>query len=101
MSVTNQAIVIRVRNAADLVRRSGAIASFAQQLLPTTLESEVYSRMAKELDQGLRAKGVDAEVAVVEPAGWRPVPNISLKSAAIGAGAAGLFATLLWLWWRR
>ena len=93
---SERAVLIRVRNAPELVRKAGAVASLAQTLFPTTLDSKVYSEMATKLAAGLKAEGVDADVRVVEPAGWQRARGIiSWPDAAVGA-AVVIMALLVW-----
>lgn len=64
---TSRAILIRVRNAAELARSQGAVATIAQALVPATIEAKVYDTVAQKLRDSLKTNNVDAEVTIVEP----------------------------------
>lgn len=88
----NRAILIRVRNTNQLARSQGGVATAAAALAPNAIDHEVNSKIAKELEQALRGKGVDAEVKVVEPAQmqtWTSASSPVWKTALIGLGALG------------
>lgn len=90
------AILVRVKNAAELARSQGAMASLAQALAPATIEAKVYSQIAAELQAGLAAQNVLATVTPVEPTAWKPaVGSMIWQDAAIGLGLVGLVA-ILW-----
>lgn len=98
---TNRAILIRVKNAAELARSQGAIASFSQALAPATIEGKVYSEMAKELQKSLREKNVDADVSIVEPSKWKPAGTDHVwTDIGFAIGGAGLLAGLWYLFKR-
>ena len=93
---TNRAILIRVRNAGELARSQGAVASLAQSLAPATVEGRVYGEMAKQLSQSLKAKNIDADVSVVEPSMWKPAGSSHVWiDVGFAVGGAGLFALLM------
>jgi hypothetical protein len=93
---TNRALLIRVRNTAELARSQGSVASLAQALAPATVEAKVYSSMASELRKSLKDKNVDADVSVVEPKAWQPADGKHVWSdVGLGLGIAGVLA-LAW-----
>jgi hypothetical protein len=93
---TNRAILIKVRNAAQLAKSQGAVATFAQALAPATVEAKVYDTMAQELRTSLRAKNVDATVTVVEPSAWETADGKHIwTDVGIGVGILGA-AALMW-----
>jgi hypothetical protein len=95
-SDSNRAILIRVNNIPSLVASKGAIASLLQSNAPGTMEATVYDKMAGEMKKGLRAQGVDADVQVVEPSGWKSAGGGPIwKPLAIGLGATTL-GLLMW-----
>lgn len=96
---TNRAILIRVRNAAELARSQGAVATIAQAIVPATIEAKVYEEMAKKLQESLKANNVDAEITVVEPSKFKSATNGHLaQDAVVGAvaisGVVGLLALI-------
>lgn len=96
-----RAILIRVRNAGDVARKQGALASLATALVPATVEARVYEEMAARLDGDLKANGIDAEVSVIADASRPSSPGAGdggafLRGAAVGVGGAGV----VWLAWR-
>jgi len=98
--LTGKAILIKIRNPAQLAQSQGAIASLAQGLAPMTIEGQVYSTVAKELAKGLKEKNVDAQITVVQPVGWKSTGGIgALGIIAIAVGTIGSGA-LLWRYMR-
>lgn len=96
-SNTEHAVLIRVRNAPELARSQGWMASIAQSLVPSTVEGKVYSELATQLGEALRGKNVDAEVSIVDPKGWTDASWKNLGvDLAIGAGVIGLAALVSW-----
>jgi hypothetical protein len=95
---TGKAILIKVKNAADLARSQGALASFAQALAPASIESKVYQQMASELGKALKEKSVDADISIVEPAGWQPAGMGHVwTDVGFAIGGAGIIGALWWL----
>lgn len=93
---TNRAILIRVKNAGEVARSQGTLATIAQSLAPATIEAKVYDEMAKQLQQKLKDQHVDAEVTVVEPKGMQPADGKHVwQDVAIGLGLVGVVA-LAW-----
>ncbi len=87
---TSHALLVRVKNAADLARSQGAVAALAQAIAPATIETKVYEEMGKQILDALRQKNVDAEVTVVDPAGWKPANGAHLWTDVgfmLGGGA--------------
>lgn len=99
-----QALLVRVRNTAELARGHGGIASAAQYVADKfgaqrTMERQVLQGIATEMQGNFRSKGVAADVSVVDALTQRPV-GTALKyagAAALGASAVGL----AWLLVRR
>jgi hypothetical protein len=97
-SDTNRAILIKVKNAAELARSQGAIASFAQALAPATIEGKVYATMRDKLAESLKKENVDAEVTIVEPKGYVAADGKHIASDIGWAlGGAGVLAGLWYL----
>lgn len=94
---TNRAILIRVKNAGELARSQGTLATVAQSLAPATIESKVYDEMAKQLQQKFKEQHVDADVTIVEPRGYQSADGGKhiWQDVAIGIGLAGAIA-LAW-----
>jgi len=88
--LTNRAILIRVKNAGELARSQGALASLVQSIAPATIEGKVYDEMVKKLSASLKENNVDADIRVVEPTGFQTADgkhiatDIVLGAAAIG-----------------
>jgi hypothetical protein len=96
---TNRAILIRVRNAAELARSQGALGTLAAALVPGTVEAKVYDEMKAKLVESLKANNVDADVSVVEPKNFKSPTNSHLAhDAVVGAvaigGVIGFFALI-------
>jgi hypothetical protein len=93
---TNRAILIRVRNAAELARSQGAVATIAQAIVPATIEAKVYDTMAEKLKESLKANNVDAEVSVVEPNKFRSANgNHVAQDVVVGAVTVSAVVGLL------
>lgn len=102
---TNRALLIRVKNAAELARSQGALASFAQALAPATIEAKVYSELSRQIGTALRDKHVDAEIEIVEPSKFVGAGNGHIgRDLGLMLGGGGLLAVGGWLaakWWRK
>ncbi len=90
------AVLIRINNAAEVVKREGQLASLAQALAPSTIESKLYSTLASKLKASLADSGVDADVHVVNPAGYAPAKSDILRDVFVGVLGATAFATLVY-----
>ena len=83
-------VTVHVNDVPGLVRSQGGSAgALFQRFLPQTIEKRVYSDMQAEIAQGLKAKGIDAEVKTVTDA-----PSAKLGSdfgigVLAGAGILG------------
>src|SRR4051812_37418078 len=99
--MTDQAILIRVKNAGQLARSQGAVASLAQSVAPETIEAKVYDEMRKKLSSSLKDQGVDAEVSIVSAGGWKPVSgggsSNTVKYAAFGIGGVALLGCAFYM----
>lgn len=91
---TNQAILVKIKNAPELAKGSGVTGVIANALVPATTEAMVYSQAAGELKTALKEKGVEADVTVVEPSGWKPAEGNShlIQDLAVGVGVLGVAA---------
>lgn len=101
---TNRAVMVRIKNVAEVVRdQGGAAGAIAQQFAPVTIENEVYKKIAEEFARGLKAKNIDAVVTVVDAPSpdWKPVKGSRVvQYTAIGVGGAGLLGLGAWLFMR-
>lgn len=97
-----RAILLKVKNVGALVAKQGGapgqIVSSLSQMVPggivsQPLETLVLDKMVAELRTNLAAKGVDAEVSVVEPGSYRGSASGLAQGTALGAAGVGL----LWL----
>lgn len=100
-AATNRAILIRIKNPAELARSQGAIAALAQTLAPATIEAKIYSTVRDQLAAGFKEKGVDADVIVtdVPVSSWKP-PSKSMPigmDIMIGLGGLGVAGVAWWL----
>ena len=85
-----KAILIHVRNPAQVARQQGGVAALAQALAPDTVEEKIHATIADRLRGALRNEGVDAEVTLVEPSNLKPAGMSNWwKYLAIGIGALG------------
>lgn len=90
---TNRAILIRVKNAGEVARSQGALATIAQSLAPATVEAKVYDAMRDQLAQSLASNHVDADVTVVEPKAYQSADGKHVwQDLAIGVGLIGVAA---------
>lgn len=99
--LTNHAVLVKVKNVAELVRAQGAVASLAQAVAPASIESKVYATLKDELKTALKDKGVDADISVVDPAnyvsaGWDHLGT----DLGLAIGGAGIGALIYWLFTR-
>lgn len=93
---TSRAILIRVRNAAELARSQGAVATIAQALVPGTIEAKVYDTMAQKLKESLKANNVDAEISIVEPNKFKSADGKHIaQDVVIGAVTISALAGLV------
>lgn len=90
------AVLIRVNNVASVVQREGQLASLAQALAPQTIESKMYSTLASKLKASLAEQGVDADVNVVNPAGYTPCKSDLVRDVFVGILGAATFTTLMY-----
>lgn len=93
-----QALLIQVKNVPDLVKsQGGAAGTMAYSLAPGTITGKVYSTMQGELKTKLKEQGVDADVSIVSPAGYKPqAGGFPWKPVAIGSIAVSAL-TIGWL----
>lgn len=85
------AVLIRVNNIAQVVAQQGQLAALAQSLVPQTIEGKVYSSLASKLKTSLADSGVDADVNVVNPAGYAPAKSDLLRDVFVGILGATVF----------
>jgi len=90
------AVLIRINNAAEVVKREGQLAALAQALVPATIESKLYSTFASKLKASLNEQGVDADVNVVNPAGYVPAKSDVLRDVFVGIIGATAFAGIVY-----
>lgn len=88
---TEPAVVIRIRNAVDVIKeKGGSLAAFAASLAPETIKSRMYSQIKDQLVQKFKDQGVDADVQVVAPPNGPAFHGELLTGALIGGGLVGL-----------
>lgn len=95
---SGRGVLITVKDVPALVRaQGGATGALAQRFLPDTIENTVYQQMAAEIASGMKDKGVDADVKIVSPVGFKPASTPEFtRGAFVGAGAVGIG----WLAWK-
>lgn len=86
------ALVIRVKNTADVVKaQGGGAGAIAFSLAPATITAQVYSTMQAQLKTKLKEQGVDADVTVTTTPPTGPAPKGDLLTGVVlGAGVVGL-----------
>jgi hypothetical protein len=95
---TDRAVLIKVKDPGALARSQGGAATFAQGIAPAFIEGKVYDGMRDQLQTQLKAKGIDAEVSVVQPGQWRAADGSHIASDfAFMLGGAGIATFFLWL----
>lgn len=96
-------LLIQVRDPNALAAsKGGRVASFITSVAPESITNKIYSEMQKQFAQKLREQGVDADVQIVDPAGYRPSGmggTEALVFVGVGAVTAGL-GMLIWKWLR-
>lgn len=89
--VTQQALLIKVKNAIDLAKAQGKVAAAAANFAPATIEGQVYSTMKTSLADALKGQGVDADISIVVPGQYAPAaPSLVTKIAFAAGGAAAI-----------
>lgn len=94
-------LTVKVKDPIGVAKREGgSLASAAATAFPEVIESEVYRKLAAEIETALKQKKVDAEVKVLDtrPAGT-PAKSFFVEGLAVGAVAGGVTVgagTLLW-----
>ena len=86
------ALVIRVRNAPELVaKQGGAMGKLAFDIAPASITAKIYSEMQKEMLTKFREKGVVADVQVVTSPPSGPPPKAEfLRGMAAGGVGVGI-----------
>lgn len=82
-------VVIHLQDLQGTVKaQGGAAAGLAAKVLPKTVGAEVYKKIRDEIVFGLKSKGIDADVSVVDtsPKGGPPSREF-LIGAGLGAVA--------------
>jgi hypothetical protein len=89
-------ITIQVRDPQKVAKEQGGeVAALASRFSPEYVEDQVYTKMAAQMGDALKAKGVVADVQVLNqsPAGT-PMPSSRIMfGIGVGAGITGL----MWL----
>jgi hypothetical protein len=101
-AVSHRAVIVQVRNATQLAQKQGLAASLAAALAPETIENKVLDTIRSKISDAMKKEGVDAAVAVVEPANWQPLngERTILTTVAVTA-TGGLVAMLVWNFLRK
>lgn len=94
VGTVDKVITLRLRDPIGAARasgRKGRVAALAALLVPDAIAAEVYRNVAKEIEESMKDKGVDAEVAVLEgaPSG-KVFRSTFVEGAAVGGGVVGL-----------
>jgi len=98
-----RAIVVQINNAPQLAQAKGTAAAWASSIAPDTIEQQVYQIASDELASGLREKGVDATVKVVDASNWTlDSDDLGVaKYTALGFAGAGVLGLLGYFWLRK
>ena len=98
---TNQAILIKVKNAGALARGQGILASVAASIVPATVEAKVNRTIADKLKTSLKDQNVEADVSIVDPKNFQ-ASGLSHIGTDLGfaVGGAGVLAFFYWLFTR-
>lgn len=100
-AATNRGILIKIRNAAELARSQGALASIAAQIAPATIEAKVYDEMRKRLASSLKDSHVEADVMIVEPTAFQTADGKHVAhDVGVGLVAAGGIVIGLAVLWK-
>ena len=92
------ALVIRVKNAPELVaKQGGAMGKLAFDLAPATITGKIYSEMQKEMLTKFAEKGVVADVQVVTSPPSGPPPKAEFLR---GMAAGGIGVGIVYGLWR-
>ena len=98
MADTGKSVLVRLRDPASLARAQGSLAALAQSLAPATIESKVYDTFRDTLAQSLKDKGIDADVSVVQAAGFRPADGSHIATdIGFAIGGAGVLGVMWYL----
>lgn len=91
LGADDSVVVIKIKDAVNLAKSQGGVASLAAMFVPSTVGSEVYRKVASELSSALKAKNVNAEVSVLNapPVGVPASKRMFVEGAAVGVGALG------------
>lgn len=94
---SGRGVLITVRDVPALIKAQGGnVGAFIDRFVPDTLEATVYGKMATKIAAGMKDEGVDAEVRVVTPTGYKPAPTPDFaRGVLVGVGGVGA-AWLLW-----
>lgn len=100
---TERAVLIKIKNVPAVITKQGGsagalaqgVGSFAKGLgssaINATLEGKVYDTVAAQLHDKFKEQGVDADVQVVEPAGYQAAGASPIwKPIALGLGGVGV-----------
>lgn len=99
---TDRAVLIKLKDPGALARSQGAAGAFAQGIAPAFIETKVYSGLADQLGEALKAKNIDADISVVQPSLWAPAGNGYIaQDLAYVIGGAGIASFFCWLAFRR
>lgn len=106
-AIGSPAVVIRVRDIPGLIKaQGGGIGEFVQKLAPNTIQDTVYNQMAAEIMKGMKEKGVNADVQVMDlpqTGPGAPTPHATdntIRNVALGVGAFGALGLVYYFFGR-
>lgn len=89
-----RSVLVTVNNWDEVIKKQGGgVGGIANMLVPDTVQTAAYGKLATKLADGLKSEGVDAKVQVVAQKDYAPAGSSPLwKPLAIGAlGVLGFF----------
>jgi hypothetical protein len=91
-------VTIHIPDVKGLVQsKGGALGTFAQGIVPKSIEKSVYAKIQGTIRDGLSKEGITADVQVMDTAPGQPIAASEfLVGAAVGAGTVGVG----WVLWR-
>ena len=96
------ALVIKVKNIAEVVaKQGGAAGKLAQQLAPLTIANTVYNAMKDKMAAGFAEQGVVADIAITSSVPTaKPTKGEFLAGVVVGGVGVGAVAVGGWALWK-
>lgn len=97
---TGIAALVRLKDPLSLARAKGGIATAAAAAAPDMITSKVYSEFGKQMGESLKAKGIDADISIVEPKNFA-APSHTVRNIGFVVGGVSLLGAIGYLLMRR